>query len=658
MDILFVTDNNLNTVGGEQESVKIILGEVKKNYETGVLQPGEKPAEVDGVTYFELTPYEKLKPLIKKPLAFVSYLFKAARIIRQTKPKVIHTQAQASFFLVALMKYAQILPGKTTFIHTERGLHSKYGRPLKGIFYVFLRKLDVLVTTTDRNKELWENDLKKFRYGRKLEYRVIENTAGNLFEGGEEQTPNTDGKLHVGFAGRYVDWKNWPLALEISRLLSEKLPGEIKVSMAVGCFEPHTYEEAENMFAEMKALLGDDFHGRINSTLEEMSRFYEDMDVYILTSMPDTESFGRTLVEAMAKNTVALTTNSGGSEEVVGEKANIGRTAHDFVERITGLHHNRDELEKEKNRSRERVFQKYSTANNLDKHQAMYKSRLEPKESGQTTSRKGDHVGVSLVCTVKNGGELFQQTLDSIKNQTADNFELVVVDDGSTDDTNERVQLLAEDVEFGVTLVTTNGVGRGRALNLGVEHAQHDYIMIIDDDDPIHPKKVDVQFQAALNHPEFSVICTNTFLLLNNAKPSWPVLQRIPEVTDVTRRVFIKNPVIHSSVMMKKKDLDRVGRYDESRTSQFDTELWLRFATNGYLIGLLPLPLTAKRAHANQAFENKHNRLQFLKNTTGLQLSYLRKADLPAYYYAFPAAKFAYGLLPRALRIQLRKLTE
>jgi glycosyltransferase involved in cell wall biosynthesis len=263
---------------------------------------------------------------------------------------------------------------------------------------------------------------------------------------------------------------------------------------------------------------------------------------------------------------------------------------------------------------------------------------------------------VSLLCTVKNGGELFKQTLESIKNQTYEEMELVIVDDGSTDDTSEVIERFSESVPFPVTLVKTGGIGRGRALNLAVEYTKGTYVAVIDDDDPIHPDKVKLQREAAEANPQYAVISTKTKTILNEDKAEWaPAAEGV--VYDVTKRVLIKNPVIHSSVMMKREDLMAVGKYDDTRKSQFETELWLRFVSRGYRIGQMPQALTAKRAHDNQAFE-AGSRLPFLISTTKLQLQYLKKSDVPVYYYAFPAARFLYGLIPRFIRVQIRKIRE
>src|SRR5699024_168429 len=95
---------------------------------------------------------------------------------------------------------------------------------------------------------------------------------------------------------------------------------DFKVKMAVGCLDSESRKETEKMFTRLKEALGEKFIGEINVKFEDMDQFYYDIDFFLLTSNYNTESFGRTLVEAMSRNTVVLTTNAGGAVEVVGNE--------------------------------------------------------------------------------------------------------------------------------------------------------------------------------------------------------------------------------------------------------------------------------------------------------------------------------------------------
>src|SRR5699024_8606110 len=188
------------------------------------------------------------------PVSFIEYIGKVRKIVNKNKPKIIHTQAQVSFFIVALLMKFKLIPKTTKLIHTERGLYTKYSLSIQKVFFFFMKQLDVLVTTTEFNMNLWKTILLKKGY--KMEYEIIENTAGELFEVYDsEKESKDDQSLVVGFAGRNASWKNWPLATKISKQLNEVIGKELKVKMAVGCLDKKSEIETKKMFDDMQKLL-------------------------------------------------------------------------------------------------------------------------------------------------------------------------------------------------------------------------------------------------------------------------------------------------------------------------------------------------------------------------------------------------------------------
>lgn len=375
LDILIITDNGLDTVGGEQESTKIIINGVKDEFLVGVIQPGEIKMKIPGVEYYEITKHTRIKHLIRNPFAFILYIFKLRKIINDKRPNIIHTQAQVSFFMIGLLKKLRLIPLSIKFIHTERGLYMKYSNFIRNLFLLFVKELDCFVTTTRFNQKYWRKAILDKYSDINIDFNIIENTAGELFE---TYDPNLktrrDDNLIVGFAGRYTDWKNWPLAVEISEKLNNIFNEKLIVKMAVGCLDKKSERDTIEMFTKMKSLLGERFEGKINIDISEMNKFYYDLDFFILTSKHNTESFGRTLVEAMSRKTIVLTTNSGGSVEVVGNKNNVCETADDFIKKIVEYYNNRNLMEEEKEKSFKRVREKYSLKNNVNKHIRMYKN--------------------------------------------------------------------------------------------------------------------------------------------------------------------------------------------------------------------------------------------------------------------------------------------
>lgn len=371
IDILLMSDNSLDTIGGSEESTKIILKGLKDIYKLGVVQPGKIVDPELSVNYYPISKDKRLKIIFKNPFKFLNYLIKVVKIIKKQNPKIIHTQAQVNFFIVGLLFKLRLIPKSIKFIHTERGLYTKYSLLIRKVFLFFMRELDVLVTTTNFNKKLWEKALLKRKYSIKL--IIIENTAGELFETYEKgKVIIDDEKLVIGFAGRYVNWKNWPLAVEIVEELNKVLGDKLIVKMAVGCLDDKAKKETNKMFSNLEQLLGNRFTGMINLDIEAMSKFYYDLDIYILTSDYNTESFGRTLVEAMSRKTIVLTTDSGGSVEVVGNRDNVLINVEEFVERVMYFYNNRDLMRKEKENNYNRVRIKYSFNNNISKHIDLY----------------------------------------------------------------------------------------------------------------------------------------------------------------------------------------------------------------------------------------------------------------------------------------------
>lgn len=381
MDILIMSDNNLETVGGEQESTKIIIKSLKDTYSLGVMQPGKLKKCYPNVKYFKLSNQTRIKHLVKRPFEFISYIYNIKKNLQSNKPRIIHTQAQISFFIVSFLKKIRKIPSTTILIHTERGLFSKYNFIFQRIFFFFMKELNTLVTTTEYNHQHWKSALED--KGISINYRVIENTAGELFEEYDEnlETDKNNNELYIGFVGRYTGWKNWPLAEEIISKLVVELDGKFVVKMAVGCLDEQSLNETKNMFKRMEKLLGSNFIGMINIPLEKINKFYYDLDFFILTSNKDTESFGRTLVEAMSRKTVVLTTDAGGSVEVVGNNNKVFNTADEFVKRIITTFKDKDKLTKEKEENLQRVLSTYSLKNNIDKHFNLYKKLLQIKRS-------------------------------------------------------------------------------------------------------------------------------------------------------------------------------------------------------------------------------------------------------------------------------------
>lgn len=264
-----------------------------------------------------------------------------------------------------------MIPKSIKLIHTERGLYIWYSSFFKNLFKFFMTELDTLITTTQFNMNHWKKALNTNKYNQ-INFKIIENTAGEMFEEYDPNKEKKHDKFVVSFAGRYSEQKNWPLAVDIAENLYEQIGDNLKIIMAVGCLDKKSEIETKEMFKNLKDKLGDSFKGSININLEQMNELYYETDIFIVTSLPNSESFGRTVVEAMSRKCVVLSTDAGGPTEVISDRNNILKNIDEFVARTLELYLDEKKLKKESNIGYKKFKEIYSLNNNLEHHLKLY----------------------------------------------------------------------------------------------------------------------------------------------------------------------------------------------------------------------------------------------------------------------------------------------
>lgn len=262
---------------------------------------------------------------------------------------------------------------------------------------------------------------------------------------------------------------------------------------------------------------------------------------------------------------------------------------------------------------------------------------------------------VSIICTVKNGEYTLPSTINSVLNQTYSNYEFIIVDDGSTDSTKKILEKYKKQDDR-IKVHYSGGIGRAPALNKAVELSQGKYITNIDADDVMHPQKLEIQLKVLSNYEDYFLISTKSLLFYEEDEPDWEKITTNSniEVKEVNKKLLIRNGISHSTVMMNKKILLKLGGYDTSRKSQVDYELWLRAFLKDYKMGVIDYELIGKRIHINQSFENK-NRLKYTFNSMQLQLNYILREKNHLYLLPIPVLTFITAQLPFSFRRILSK---
>ncbi len=195
---------------------------------------------------------------------------------------------------------------------------------------------------------------------------------------------------------------------------------------------------------------------------------------------------------------------------------------------------------------------------------------------------------VSIIIPTHNRAGFLAQAIDSVLAQTYANFELIVVDDGSTDETQP---LLASYGKALISLYQEN-CGPAAARNAGIRAARHPLLAFLDSDDQFTRNKLALQTAAMAAQPD---------LLISHTQETWfrnghhlnQKKHHVKEGGDIFARNLVLCMVGMSTVMVRRELFERIGLFDESFPCCEDYEFWLR-ASVAHPFLLVDAPLTAK----------------------------------------------------------------
>ena len=202
---------------------------------------------------------------------------------------------------------------------------------------------------------------------------------------------------------------------------------------------------------------------------------------------------------------------------------------------------------------------------------------------------------VSVIIPTFNRWPMVGEAVDSVLAQTAADYELIVVDDGSTDETPLRLR----DCGARLTVLTQSRRGVAAARNAGVRHATGSCLAFLDSDDLWHPGKLERQLDFMEGNPGAEICQTDEIWIRNGVRVNPRHRHRKPS-GDIFRASLELCLVSPSAVMMRRELFERAGGFDESLPVCEDYDLWLRISKDTR-IPLIPEALVTRRGgHADQ----------------------------------------------------------
>ena len=205
---------------------------------------------------------------------------------------------------------------------------------------------------------------------------------------------------------------------------------------------------------------------------------------------------------------------------------------------------------------------------------------------------------ISVIIPTFNRLDLLKRAIESVLNQSIKPYDIIVVDDGSTDDTSEMIQQKYKSIN----LIKQKNSGVSAARNNGIKNAQGDWIALLDSDDEWGKNKLEEQVNNLTDNPKYEFCHTNEIWIRNGIRVNQKKRHKkyggfiFDKCLDICK-------ISPSSVLFNKNILNHVGWFDEELPVCEDYDLWLRI-TADYEILFIDKPLIVKYGGHNDQLSN------------------------------------------------------
>lgn len=197
---------------------------------------------------------------------------------------------------------------------------------------------------------------------------------------------------------------------------------------------------------------------------------------------------------------------------------------------------------------------------------------------------------ITVLMAVHNGEKTIRRAIESILSQTFRDFEFLIVDDCSTDNTvdiiksygDKRIKLHLNDVN----------VGQTKSLNIGLGLIESEYVARMDADDYSFPGRLGKQCEFIKQHPEYAVVGTDC-LVVDEFGNKKSISRGCVEQEDIILKMLYGSPINHVSVLLDLNSVKDVGGYRPEFIIAADFDLWSRLIRKGYKLTTIPETLTA-----------------------------------------------------------------
>lgn len=206
-----------------------------------------------------------------------------------------------------------------------------------------------------------------------------------------------------------------------------------------------------------------------------------------------------------------------------------------------------------------------------------------------------------------NASPFIGEAIESVIQQTYAEWELIIVDDGSTDSTCGAVEPFLRDKR--IRLIKQQNCGVSKARNTGICNASGQWIAFLDADDLWLPQKLHLQMNCAEENRVSGLIHANAFRFSTGQSGTGLISNPVYDKNDSHKSLLMYDFIVTSSVMVSRNCIDAVGCFDENLSGPEDWDLWTRIAES-FKICKVDTPLVYYREHQGGISKNYHKQFE------------------------------------------------
>lgn len=260
---------------------------------------------------------------------------------------------------------------------------------------------------------------------------------------------------------------------------------------------------------------------------------------------------------------------------------------------------------------------------------------------------------ISIISTVYNGEKYFDRAIPSILAQDYKDFEYIIVDDGSKDNTLSMLREIEKE-DNRIKVFSSGKLGRPEALNYAVKHCSYDYIAQQDFDDISYPNRLRTQLEYLQNHNDIGWV--GSWYNVKNSISNQSFTRKVPENhNEIIKYCARAIPFAHTLVMFKKQAWQEAGYYPLYDDIE-DFRLCINIAKQGYIIANIPVSLGIHFIHQNSFWHTNFKYIKRQKTLAQVQRKAINDLNLPFWMHIYPAGRLLYARLNPSFRKSIRRL--